>query len=448
MRGMLRRLLGLCACAASLAAFGGLALLAMPAGARARPVRIVGYAPTGSLTFSWQAESSLGCAAEGLCGVVGSIALHFGQYSTGSSQSNPPVDLQDDGAVARSVQITPSGQSQQACADPESVDMEVTIVGTGSTRRALAPRGEQFAPFPSAGTCAGPTQEDLTHFVLPVRSLGRRGYEIAGSDSYAAGPFEVTVNAHVDAAFARFTSVRGPVPLPVRSPKPTTRTRHVLQEMASMTYRLRDVQGSLGASFTGGPDAFCQGFGTCGARGSVSLALATQGETVTIAGVRSVRRRIGKRAALRDLEAGRLQVGGVYGETGSATVTGTLQAADGFDCSDETTDADSLPLQASVHDRVLLVRLGTDLLYAGEDPMRTRCPGPAGSDIVGSGSLASARLPLDELGSPTITLELTAGGGFSGEGYVGTRDGSMTLTFGRAAESGGTRRITVVGVRR
>jgi len=420
---------------------GCAAVLAACALGKTTRQKVTGYAPTGTLTFTWQAEAALGCATEGLCGTVGSLSMNFANYSTGSSGRNPPIDLQDDDAVARSVQTTPSGQTQEACADPESVDLNVVV------RRAAAGHLEAVVAsgsplLPSAGTCAGPTEQDLEPLTIPVRSLGRRGYELTGADSFVAGPFEVTVTSHVDAATASFGAIGTSRPVPPR-PAPAAKRRHELEEDATVVYRVQSASGSLGASFAGIAGTACQSYGTCDDQGAVNLTFSPTGQELSFTGTRIVKRRVGAAAALRDLKDGRLTVSDdSFGLRPPASVTGTLMAPGGLACQDTQT-GDFTWFQSSVTRGLDVISLDPGPSPFVGDPLRTRCPGPTGLDIARSGAIAHASIAVGQLGSQTLSATFSAAGSFAGDGYAGQREGSIVVTLARVSQTGGTRKLTI-----
>jgi hypothetical protein len=58
--------------------------------------------------------------------------------------------------------------------------------------------------------------------------------------------------------------------------------------------------------------------------------------------------------------------------------------------------------------------------YAREpDSMRSRCPGPTHTDVLGDKASAGGMVAPGELLRPRVTLRLTGGGTFAGKGYGG-----------------------------
>src|SRR5256885_3105633 len=61
------------------------------------------------------------------------------------------------------------------------------------------------------------------------------------------------------------------------------------------------------------------------------------------------------------------------------------------------------------------------------DTLRTRCPGPAQSDVLGGASLAHGSIALDELGAGTLQVTAASTRAFSRNGYAGSRRGQLRL---------------------
>lgn len=421
---------------------------AAPAAARlpaSGPAPTTTLRPVGSLTFLWAGDPARGCAAQGLCGVRGYLVVRVGDSSSGAP-GLPPVELSDQAVTARVQERSASGASVSDCADLESVDFQLNLERSrGRVVRAASTQGA--LGWPSAGRCAGPTATDLSALVLPARRLGRRGFDLSGRRSFGAGPFEVTASSRLEALFQSST-----FPFPPPTGPSGFRFPHghpALTENVEVDYRIASAQGALGASFAGVGAPLCRSLGTCARTGTVSLVLGPGGHgPLAFFGTRMVRRHVTARRALRDLHAGRLSLQDSSSSLSFAGgLTGTLLAPGAPACASalrEPVDA----LSSAVRGRVDRFVLGGDLgVFPALDYLRSRCPGPTTADIAGPGSLAAGSLPVSSLGARRLTLRLAGSGRFDAGGYVGSRQGSLTLRLIRTRIVAGTQRTTVFGSR-
>jgi hypothetical protein len=408
----------------------------------------IGFEPVGSLAYIWHGDPARGCALEGLCGVSGSIQIVTGDSSSSQGGTRtPPVEISDDGSVAR-VDDASSGGAQRACDDVVPVDESFDVRNVGSGRLRAVLERDSFE-LPSAGRCAGPTAAELASVVLPARKLGRRGYDLSGSDSFGAGPFDVTVVSTLRALFVSESS--GPVPpiSPPVSPAPSPpKPRPALQEYAEVDYRVAGITGEVGASFSGLADPLCEPQGACGTAGQLSLALTANRQELDFYGSRIVKRRVASAKVLADLRAGRLDLSdSAAALTLGGELTGTLTGGGGVSCSDRVAQHPT-GLSSSATRLVDHLKLDPSSPFGlfsatSADTLRTRCPGPGNTDIIHGGALATASVAADEIGAPRLTISLGACGDFTGSSYRGVRSGSIVLTLARVRVSGGTRRIKV-----
>ena len=162
---------------------------------RARPQRSFSTEVTGPLLIAWSGDPAHGCAAAGLCGVSGTLQMHFGNGELSGSGGPPELMANDDGAVAR-VQTTAPDGSVTTCVDLVPVQFDIAVHGASArVAGTLLGLGSQA---PSAGRCAGPTSSQLAALRLPARRLAH-GYDLSGRTSFATGPFAVTVISGVRA---------------------------------------------------------------------------------------------------------------------------------------------------------------------------------------------------------------------------------------------------------
>jgi hypothetical protein len=397
------------------------------------------YSPDGTIDYVWTGVPSRGCALVGLCGVTGSLQVVSDE--TSSSEGGPPsIEVTDDSSVVR---VEYPGSPNRICVDPLLYD--VNFVLTGRHAGASQPYGDV-----SAGQCAGPVAADLASVRLPVRREANGDYEMSGSLSFGAGPFEVRVISNMRALVSRIgggSSGTGsyPGPPPGSYPKP----HRVLVEEAHVFYRATAVSGALVDSFAGSAAPLCEPLAACGTTGSVRLTINRVAEEFGFGGMRIVKRRVSKSRALADLRAGRLPFGdNAYGLTPTATLAGSVSGPGTSNCTSAIRSSSLVAFASrptSTTDELFLRPYGVDNISSNQDPLRTRCPGPAGSTIVGNAAIADGSIPVSGLGAPVIELVLTNPGRFTGLGYAGTRTGSIVITLTREKVTAGTVRARAIG---
>jgi hypothetical protein len=441
-----------------------MAALAATAPAATRHKPPVTVEVVGSLTLTWQGDPARGCVAQGLCGVSGSLQiLPAGEES---SSSGPPfIEVVDQNSVARVTDAYASGAPPATCADLVPVDFQLNIRQSAGGPLATVESGPSQA-LPSAGRCAGPTAGDLAALTLPARKLGSHGYDLSGQTSFGAGPFTVTAISTARILFNPGTATTGVLPginvglgsvssgslgTTVGRVAPGANLHVVFEEHAEVNYRITGLQGGLTTDFAALDPPLCQPLGACGTLGQLSQSFSAAG-MLSFSGSRLVKRRIGSRAALAALRAGRLGLltsfdGIPIEETAAETLTGP----DGATCSDQST-VGPLTGQSSVtrgHQvKLQLTGNGEAGPYgpAGADPFRTRCPGPSAADVLGTAPLATATVPVSSIGARSLSLTFRTGGAFTGSAYAGHRSGSIVLSLVYAGASGGTHRFSVPSI--
>ena len=441
---------------------GALGLLAgsAPVGAVAAPTvrfrqrsRQVNVTITGALTISWSGESARGCAAVGLCRVTGSLEM-LPSGTTGSSPGPAPLEPQDQAATVREVSRSADGAAVSTCADVTPVDFTLSVRHTPHGLRAVIPGGAAFLP-PSSGPCAGPTASDLSGLTLPARRLGAHSYDLSGTTTLAAGPFDITVRSTLRALVTYGNSAPGGLAGSGGSfsgsffgsgpgPTPPARTRAALQETADVTYRIESLSGSLSPAFRGLPAPLCAAQGACGDTGQLVENIAAAG-SLSFSAARIVPRSVSRAAALRDLRSGRLRLNDyLQARPAREATTETLAQTDGTTChgnvSGGLVEFDVAAPGGDDH-----LRLVTPGPAFGPDPLRTRCSGPSAADVVGSsGVLAAAPLAPNEVGRAHLALSLSKPGTFSGLSWSGSRGGAIVLGLTRVHEQAGTHRVRIV----
>jgi hypothetical protein len=397
--------------------------------------RQLSYSPHGSIDYIWTGVPSRGCAQAGLCGVTGSLQVIPEPASTSGS---PSIEVTDGSSVVR---VEYSGSPARTCVDPMPYDVNFRLTG----RHAGAPQA--YADL-SAGQCAGPVAGDLAAVRLPVRREANGDYDLSGSQSFGAGPFEVRVISKLRAVVSRETVVSGghsfSGPPPGKYPKP----HRVLLEHARVYYRVADVTGALVDSFAGSPDPLCEPLAACGTTGSVRLAMTRIPQKLVFSGGRIVKRRASKARALADLRAGRLGFyDNAYALHPTVRLSGSLAGPGPQECT-STILSRSLASMASrpthTTDELYLGASGVDGVSSNQDPLRTRCAGPGADTIIAEGALASGRVPASAFGAPRIELVFRNPGRFAGLAYAGTRSGSIVITLRRTKAIGGTLRARAI----
>jgi hypothetical protein len=432
-------------------------MLANTGTAAARRTQPVTVEVVGSITLTWQGDPSRGCAAEGLCGVNGSLQmLPSGEES--SSPGPPFIEVADQTSVARVIET--SGATETTCADLVPVDFTFTI-RPQSTGGLLAVAGSGASQsLPSAGRCAGPTAGDLAALALPARKLGSRGYDLSGQTSFGAGPFMVTAISTARAVFTQGFSFlpginvgvgsasSGSLSTTVGHPVPTPKLPVEFEENAQVNYRIEGLTGALTTSFSALDPPLCEPVGACGTTGTLSQSFSAGG-MLSFSGFRFVKHRVGARAALAALRAGRLDLLTSFdGVPIEETAAETLAGPNGAACSDQS-KVGPLTGQSNVTRRhqleLQLIGNGEAGPYgpAGADPFRTRCPGPSAADVLGNAPLAAASISVSSIGARSLRLTFRAGGAFTGSAYAGQRGGSVVLSLAYAGASAGTHRFPV-----
>ncbi|MHB1836771.1 MAG: hypothetical protein ACYCXW_17615, partial [Solirubrobacteraceae bacterium] len=403
---------------------------------------------TGSLTIAWSSNPARGCAVDGLCGVDGSLEVLPAGGSSSSSYSSAPAPIQaevsDPNAAVRTITTGPGTTILRTCTDLVPVDLTFTIAHG---------KAVSTQPFqaPSSGRCAGPTAADLARITLPARPLARRGYDLSGTVTFAAGPFSVTLisTLHDLISTGPGTGLFGGIgtgvaggPSGAGTP---VRTRAVLQETAEYDYRVAALSGTLTTSFAGLPAPLCRPVGACGLSGTLTETFAAKG-TLDVVGYRTVRRRVGSARALADLRAGRLVMssGGFGPTTVKETVTEAMSAAGSAGCAD-TASAGLVTGDTGFRHGIdrLQIAPGGPPVAPSADPLRTRCPGPSDAEALDNRALAQGPLAVARLGARRLTVVLGGNGAFTGSGYSGRRSGTLVLTLVLVRARGGTKLIHV-----
>jgi putative CocE/NonD family hydrolase len=428
-------------CVAGAVGVGALLGALMPGMAVAAPL-----APTneslvasGSITYTWQGDSALGCAAVGVCGVKGAVIVRpQGQTSLNSFGGMIDISLAASGPTVRA--LNGSGE----CVDVLGAPFEPTdlFIRRDAHHRLVG----HVEPPVSSGRCAGPVAHDLEGLTVPVRKTGGKlpSFDLRSSRAFVAGPFSGTLTSTLvfTPGLPSGESVTsggsgGFFPGPA-APHQT------LVEQVTLRYRVASLPGTLGVAFSGAPDPFCAALDSCGATGTLQLGLPGYRKTLVISASRVVKQRVSARQAIADLRRGRLAIegGAPLRSPGSLTVAvqESFVGQDGSRCQDSSTSSQAalgfggIPGGGGPGLPVVLTE------QPGAGLLRTHCPGPADVDVIGASPLlARGSLGVAQLFNRRTVVALTNPGGFSGLGYTGSRGGAIDLLLTLERVSAGTR---------
>jgi hypothetical protein len=407
--------------------FAGIAApLATASRGLAMPVRV-----SGSIVATWHGDAARGCAPAGVCNTRGSATYrpgfdgrltveHDSISFAGPETAEPPIVRVRDGTATAPV----------ACADVlESIFSPLSFAYLGDELQVSL-----TALDLSAGRCAGPRTLDLAHALprgkIKTRGLRRAGrtVELSARTRFVAGPFTGEVISTVRVTFGRARVARGDFsPDVLRLPRSSGSERRYW--VLDLQYRIAGVSGAIVTDFRGIPDPSCQALGACAANGTSSYILkGVSGRIDVLAGsrLRGGRHRPSVGTALRRLHRGGLSV---YAQSrlwrARATVSQSVTSPSGT-CSDSLfTEPPVVDSRDSQRGLVLLLR--SDELGSLADTVRTRCPGPSQSDVLGAGSLAHGSIPFAALGAPALEVTAASTRAFAGNGYAGSRRGQLRL---------------------
>ena len=406
---------------------------------------------SGALTATWHGDPARGCAEAGVCDVSGVVSLRppIGENS-GSTSSDDVLhllDIQDDQVTIR-VLRGPLGDPAGACLDAEGtvelVPRAVSRAGA-TTRVKLAGEPFVFGGGLSAGRCAGPLAADLEAALpaarVPTRALrsGALTLDYTGVRTFAAGPFSGVVRSTLvmRARVSRKPSrpLRGvrdrEVAIPVAAPR---RPRAVRRAELSLSYEAAPARGSLRTEYDGGPAPACETLDACGLYGIHELTFTTRRLELRLSALVPARRGRAPTLAqaLAAVHAGRARASLDSSPEALPAQASVMVARDGLlACRD--TRSTTLPPLVGEADGGLELTLGARQYGESEDPLRTRCPGPA-RDADRDGPLAAGRLARSQIGAAHATVRLDARPA-ADAGFHIQAHGSLTLKLVRTGAS-------------
>jgi hypothetical protein len=370
---------------------------------------------TGGLTITWAGDPARGCADAGLCDVRGSVTVRgngSGNSSTSSSGDDEETAMHSlyldaTSGVARVVRGPPEAPLG-TCTDlvPGGFELEADRVRGGSAQIMLVPLGVPAA-VPLGGRCAGPLASDLVEAGLLTTTVRRSrlvsGFariDLSGTRSFTSGPFSGELRS--DLVIERTSRRVGGAGEESRDDRPFPESRRMA--LVELRYAVETAGGSLATSWRGGEEPFCLALDACGLSGTHELtAPATRGTLQMFGIVRASRLRPGE-SAISAIRSGRVRPDGIGVELRRPARVEATASRGGPVCRDST----RVPLAVAGEIRRGALRLElarVDESEPDEDPLRTRCPGPASADLPGR-TPAGAVIPLRRLGARRLDVVL------------------------------------------
>jgi hypothetical protein len=414
---------------------------------------------TGQVTLTWHGDPARGCAAAGVCDVSGSIVFKPGYFDVygvlrpdGRFYPGAAFVFTSDPAIVQTRRQVGAGPPS-ACLDLVDAD-GVTLSPTeqpGGRYSFDVSTAHSYTNGLSTGRCAGPTAKQLeTAFPTGLLQTPKKGHrsrllDLTGRKSFTAGPFSGELVSTVTARL--WPEFYGDDEDDSESDSVPDRHRRTLRLLTvEFEYGIQSMAGSLVTTFSGSADPFCRPFDSCGVQGTSTYSTATKGGDVGIGGYRVLGRheKVTRRAALRELRAGRLAVSGdsILADGALARIASSVRHADGSSCTDPGETSPLAPLTVARARKAAHFVLGSSIYDRG-NTLRTDCQGPSEDDVLGpKAALATGSVPVTALGAKSLQVKLAAAGSFRAGAYTGSRSGAIDLRLVRKAA-----RIRVVRVR-
>ena len=414
-----------------------LAVAAPTAGAAARPTLAATVRTSGQLVVRFHGDTAAGCGLLFRCDIragtarwtparSGSVTLF---RSAGGRRRGFVFLLEGSSGSARTVARVERSAADGAhvCADSRAQPFTALPVQVGRAGTLVFGFGgaggsdELGEPALLGSThCGGPLPDDvapsLPSRTVSLRALRRRPrtIDLSGSAAFGAGGLAGTVRSTLALHVRRLHEAHD------QSGGRRRRVRHRERQqlrVLSVEYRIASVTGSVPVEVDANPRS-CARYDACGLTGTITAspgpaggeAYVTAFGRVPVAGLR--------RAA--GLEPGPVPRKALaYGYAQWTRARGSVQTS--FDRSGMPACRDSVALRRGTlllltRGRRVIARFGSPRV-AGDEILRSRCPGPLLADLRGQTSLASARLPRRALGRRTVVLHLVRGASVDAPGY-------------------------------
>jgi hypothetical protein len=396
---------------------------------------------TGGITVTWHGDRARGCAEAGLCGYRGSTfaqAAGDGQFALLLSKGRLRFGYASLFAPAPVVRVRRTEESGEGggCADlaPER-ELELAV-GRASTSSAV--RIGFLETGLSAGRCAGPDVSTalsrLPKHTVALARLARPGsvVDLSGSAPFGSGRFSGTVRSTIKVHVGPpDTQPVGPDSRPAPHSPASGRLVRVVDVL--VRYRVTGLRGKLSATFGGLAAPLCASVDGCGVAGTESWAiLSAGGGTVWVEGEARVRP---SEHGLRDALAAIRRRGHFFTQSSLRHALGATAATvvrpDGSACHDSRTVLAPV-LATDYDDAALKVGLsGPGDYYSSDEILRTGCPGPVESDVLGRKAVASGQVPGAAIGRRRLAVTMTGAGRFRGVGYAGAHRSRFTISLRR-----------------
>lgn len=420
------------------------------------PVDVVetGLTARGSVSIDFHGDRAAGCEAAGLCDVSGTVTwaperdgalVAFGYDSEGTRYSE--AFLLFGGGPGRVTTTSTRVRRGAAGRDGLCVDGlagEESLIGSErrsgrSIEVSLTGGGGSFPPTDNFRTrCAGPTASDiaalLPRHVLTTRQVerGRIPLDFSAEREFAAHGLAGTVRSTVVLRLGR--GQRSGVD-DTEHPPGLTRVRR--RRALDVTYRIESVSGQAIADVQGLADPdLCGPLDACGLLGTVTVAPAASSGVAFLSATARLRtppRDLSR--ALGLVPGGRPRgvrtYGFAYWERDDGTVESRLTRDGATACRDSEPLLGGGGIGLKLSGNSVRVIYGSSEASQGPDPLHTRCPGPGIADVASDRALASGTVPLSAFRDRRVTLRLTRGGAWSGDGYSGATRSDVTVVLRR-----------------
>ena len=379
----------------------------------------VALPPSGTLTYTWTASPALGCAQVGVCGISGA-AIFTAQDAGLLPLRHGRGELLIDGST---IVRTAGPGSDTGCVDTNGGGSLALTLGVEAARQSVDPAA-QGVETPSAGRCAGPTAADTARLAIEIVRRGAT-LDLHGIETEDAGPFIVTLRSslRVHPQVTRPAALSSLIGLLLGAlPHPHGRQhRHrAYVETARVGYGLTASNGQVTAQFHAGGEPFCAGLGACGDSGNVTATLL--GGQLTLVLRRTVRKRPTPGTVLQALRDGRLS--GLGGGRVRIRVSESVSGG-GLGCSASRTQT----VQAVVASRRGLFELGLPPQLPGGDELRTSCPGPDDSDLLGQFGPLAAGATFGAKPDAPVSLLVSQRSRFADRAYAGAWSGAISVAL-------------------
>ena len=394
--------------------------------------RTVNVSVNGSLTYVWHGDPAQGCGPAGACSLTGAVTYRITGGELTVVKGHEEGFSYGSGPATIRVRRDMGSGAPQECVDLNNGFLDLNFQQTAGGAE-LSPQLESISE-----RCAGPLPGDLANLDLSGDWSGshHRTLDLHESRPFTAGPFSgrliSTLVVHreprgfgsstVSNTYARRRAHA--------TPRHATPPKRRLFEELSFKYAVDASSSTTDVSFQGDPGPFCETLDDCGARGRLIVSVPVQHTTLIVSAFRRVPTRRTPRQVIRDFRTDP----GSFEVTGYGTVSGTTHEKFHWPGGPTCQDTTATPAAEQFGPLALNVNGGrhgatVTLQQVQGDALRTHCPGPGSSQILGGyqSVLVRGRITPRALLSRRSTLELTGSHTFSGQGYSGRQSGDLRL---------------------